>query len=321
VFKDFLVLILGLCVLVFAADQFLNGTARLAERFKVSKALVGALVVGFATSIPEFAASLTAVFQQETGGIELAVGNVVGSNVANLGLVLALPILIWSNVIPPSGTKEQAGYSFIGVLFFSAMVYLNFNSVLAGALLFLVLCLTSSLILRHFKRSEENLVQTSRKRSWPISREIIVMLVGLVLIVLSPRLIVSSAISIGNEFGWEGGFVGFSLVAIGTSLPELVTSLVGARRGEWGLIIGNLFGSNLFNSLGVGSAILFAHGGLGRSSEQPFMDGSVLVGMCFLCACAFWMMRKPVKISRWNASSLLFLYALLFWQMVRTLTG
>ena len=308
-------------MLVFAADQFLNGTARLAERFKVSKALVGVLVVGFATSIPEFAASLTAVFQQEIGGIELAVGNVVGSNVANLGLVLALPILIWSNVIPPSGVKEQAGYSFIGALFFSAVVYLNFNSVIAGALLFIILGLMSSLILRHFKRSEENAFQPSRKHSWPLSREIIVMLVGLVLIVLSPRWIVSSAISIGNEFGWEGGFVGFSLVAIGTSLPELVTSLVGARRGEWGLIIGNLFGSNLFNSLGVGSAILFAHGGLGRSSEQPFMDGSVLVGMCFLCACAFWMMRKPVKISRRNASSLLVLYALLFWQMVRTLTG
>ena len=98
-------------MLVFAADQFLNGTARLAERFKVSKALVGVLVVGFATSIPEFAASLTAVFQQEIGGIELAVGNVVGSNVANLGLVLALPILIWSNVIPPSGVNEPVSYT------------------------------------------------------------------------------------------------------------------------------------------------------------------------------------------------------------------
>ncbi len=112
--KDFLVLIIGLCVLVFAADQFLNGTSRLAERFNIPKALVGALLVGFGTSAPELAASLTAVFQQETGGVELAVGNVVGSNVANLGLVLALPILIWGNVIPPQGTKEQAGYSFLG---------------------------------------------------------------------------------------------------------------------------------------------------------------------------------------------------------------
>ena len=74
-FNDFLILILGLCVLVFAADQFLNGTSRLAERFKIPKALVGALLVGFGTSTPELAASLTAVFQQEVGGIELAVGN------------------------------------------------------------------------------------------------------------------------------------------------------------------------------------------------------------------------------------------------------
>ena len=108
------------------------------------------------------------------------------------------------------------------------------------------------------------------------------MLIGLTLTVLSPRWIVSSAVSIGSELGWEGGFIGFSLVAIGTSLPELVTSLVGARRGEWGLIIGNLFGSNLFNSLGVGSAILLAHSGLGRLSYQPFMDGSVLLGLSLI---------------------------------------
>ena len=108
-FKDFSILIIGLSVLVFAADQFLNGAARLAERFKVPKALVGALLVGFGTSAPELAASLTAVFQQEVGGVELAVGNIVGSNVANLGLVLAIPVLIWGNVIPPHGTREQAG--------------------------------------------------------------------------------------------------------------------------------------------------------------------------------------------------------------------
>jgi len=321
VFKDFLVLVLGLCVLVFAADQFLNGTSRLAERFKIPKALVGALLVGFGTSAPELAASLTAVFQQEVGGIELAVGNVVGSNVANLGLVLALPILIWGNVIPPHGTKEQAGYSFMGALLFTGVVFLKINSALGGFLLLLFFCLANYAIFLYFKRAGVVPPHSPRKYSWSISREIIVMTIGLALTVLSPRWIVSSAVSIGNEFGWEGGFIGFSLVAIGTSLPELVTSLVGARRGEWGLIIGNLFGSNLFNSLGVGSAILLSHSGLGRPSVQPFMDGSVLLGMCFLCLFAFWCMRKPVTISKWNALLLLLIYALLFWQMIRTLTG
>ncbi len=317
-------------MLVFAADQFLNGTSRLAERFKIPKALVGALLVGFGTSAPELAASLTAVFQQEVGGIELAVGNVVGSNVVNLGLVLALPILIWGNVIPPHGTKEQAGYSFFGALLFTGVVYLKINSALGGLILLLFFCLANYAILLHFKksgldppRSSKRLdpSDSSEKEGWPVSREIIVMTIGLALTVLSPRWIVSSAVSIGNEFGWEGGFIGFSLVAIGTSLPELVTSLVGARRGEWGLIIGNLFGSNLFNSLGVGGAILLSHSGLGRPSEQPFMDGSVLLGMCFLCLFAFWCMRKPVTISKWNALLLLLIYALLFWQMIRTLTG
>ena len=320
-YKDFIVLALGLCVLVFAADQFLNGTSRLAERFKIPKVLVGALLVGFGTSAPELAASITAVFQQETGGVELAVGNVVGSNVANLGLVLALPILIWGNVVPPRGTKEQAGYSLMGALLFSGVVYLKLNSAIGGVLLLLVFCLANYLIFIHFKKTGVTPLQSSRKHNWPVSREIIVMLVGLTLTILSPRWIVSSAVSIGNEFGWEGGFIGFSLVAIGTTLPELVTSLVGARRGEWGLIIGNLFGSNLFNSLGVGSAILLSHSGLGRLSEQPFMDGSVLLGMCLICLVAFWSMRKPVEIPKWNALLLLFLYALLFWQMVRTLTG
>ena len=83
-YKDFIVLALGLCVLVFAADQFLNGTSRLAERFKIPKVLVGALLVGFGTSAPELAASITAVFQQETGGVELAVGNVVGLSLIHI---------------------------------------------------------------------------------------------------------------------------------------------------------------------------------------------------------------------------------------------
>ena len=320
-FNDFLILILGLCVLVFAADQFLNGTSRLAERFKIPKALAGALIVGSATSAPEFAASLTAVFQQEIGGIELAVGNVVGSNVANLGLVLALPILIWGGVHPPHGTKEQARYSFIGVLVFSVVVYSNLNSAVGGILLFLFFCFLITLIIRDFKEFEEYPSHSFVKDSRSISHDIIVTIVGLVLTVLSPRWIVSSAVSIGNEFGWEGGFIGFSLVAIGTSLPELVTSLVGARRGEWGLIIGNLFGSNLFNSLGVGSAILLSHSGLGRPAEQLQMNLLVLIGMCLLCLVAFWSMRKPEEIPKRNALLLLFIYALLFWQMVRTLTG
>ncbi|MCH2620875.1 MAG: sodium:calcium antiporter [Actinomycetota bacterium] len=320
-FKDFSILIIGLSVLVFAADQFLNGAARLAERFKVPKALVGALLVGFGTSAPELAASLTAVFQQEVGGVELAVGNIVGSNVANLGLVLAIPVLIWGNVIPPHGTREQAGYSFIGSLFFAAVVYFNLNSALGGIGLFAIFLITNFLILRFFKKSGVFPQSPPRQHTWPLSRELIVMIIGLVLTVSSPRWIVSSAVSIGNEFGWEGGFIGFSLIAIGTSLPELVTSLVGARRGEWGLIIGNLFGSNLFNSLGVGSAIMLSHAGLDRPTEQPFMDGSVLVGMCFLCLFAYWMMRRPVAISKWNSFPLLSIYAILFLQMVRTLSG
>jgi len=321
VFKDFLILILGLCVLVFAADQFLSGTSRLAERFKIPKVLVGALIVGFATSAPEFAASLTAVFQEETGGVELAVGNVVGSNVANLGLVLALPILIWGGIRPPRGTKEQAGYSFIGVLVFSVVVYSNLNSAVGGVLLSSFFCLVITFIIRDFKGFEEHPSHSFVKDNRSVSRDIIVTIVGLLLTIFSPRWIVSSAMSIGSEFGWEGGFIGFSLVAIGTSLPELVTSLVGARRGEWGLIIGNLFGSNLFNSLGVGSTILFAHAGLGRPSEQLHMNLLVLIGMCLLSLVAFWCIRKPVEISKWNALLLLFIYALLFWQMVRTLTG
>lgn len=138
-------------------------------------------------------------------------------------------------------------------------------------------------------------------------------MVGLVGTVVFAYLVVSSATSIADDLGWTGGFVGFGLVAVGTSLPELVTALAAARRGESGLIIGNLLGSNLFNSLTVGSAVFLANG------PKPFSDAAglpveMLLGMVAVSWLVILFMRINRRIGRIEARVLILIYlAMLGW--------
>ena len=135
---------------------------------------------------------------------------------------------------------------------------------------------------------------------------------------------VESSIEIGEELGWTGGFVGFTLVAVGTSLPELVTAAAAARRRHWGLIIGNLLGSNLFNSLGVGAAIFLVYaakgpGDVDQPIDGPVIDGLVLVGMVAVSFVAALVMIKS-RWSRWVGVPLIALYGALLWRMAVTAT-
>jgi cation:H+ antiporter len=305
--QNLILLVVGLVGLTIAADRFVLGAAQVAARLQVSTVVTGALIIGFGTSAPELVVSTMAALTEGAEGTALAIGNIVGSNVANLTLVMALPVLVYVPIAieKDAGVKRQAAVSATGVTVFAAAVllfeptrWLGLGLALGGltviALVFVVWI-------------GDRYGGVAPPDSAEGSSPWILTVVGLVGTVAFAYLVVSSATSIADDLGWTGGFVGFGLVAVGTSLPELVTALAAARRGEPGLIIGNLLGSNLFNSLTVGSAVFLANG------PKPFSDAAglpveMLLGMVAVSWLVILFMRINRRIGRIEAVGLILAY-------------
>ena len=250
-----LLLTVGLAGLTIAADRFVLGAAQVAARLQVSTVVTGALIIGFGTSAPELVVSSLAVLTEGAEGTSLAIGNIVGSNVANLTLVLAIPTLVFGSVRIEEGVKRQAALSASGVTVFAALLLSVEPSLSWGGVLLLLTVVALRVVFRLGERfggvPPPDTTEGASPWVWTVA--------GLIGTVFFAALVVWSATSIAHDLGWTGGFVGFALVAVGTSLPELVTALAAARRRESGLILGNLLGSNLFNSLLVGGAVFLAN--------------------------------------------------------------
>ena len=305
--QNLILLVVGLVGLTIAADRFVLGAAQVAARLQVSTVVTGALIIGFGTSAPELVVSTMAALTEGAEGTALAIGNIVGSNVANLTLVMALPVLVYVPIAieKDAGVKRQAAVSATGVTVFAAAVllfeptrWLGLGLALGG-LTVIALVFVVWIGDRYGGVAPPDSVEGSSP--W------ILTVVGLVGTVAFAYLVVSSATSIADDLGWTGGFVGFGLVAVGTSLPELVTALAAARRRESGLIIGNLLGSNLFNSLTVGSAVFLANG------PKPFSDAAglpveMLLGMVAVSWLVILFMRINRRIGRIEAVGLILAY-------------
>jgi len=250
---ELVALIVGLAVLTVAADQFVAGAVGLAARMNVSTVVVGALVIGFGTSAPEMVVSTIAAF---SGEVDLGIGNVVGSNAANLTLVLGVTALIHPVVIG-RGLLRQGVLSCGAVVCFAVLVQGDVTRA-EGAVLAVLLVVALYMVVRmggHLAE-EEPFGQVGPVIAW------LPLVGGLVGTVGGAWVVVEAAKGVAEYMGWSGGFVGFTMVAVGTSLPELVTAGAAARRRETGLIIGNLMGSNLFNSLAVGASLFLAGPGV-----------------------------------------------------------
>ena len=305
--QNLILLVVGLVGLTIAADRFVLGAAQVAARLQVSTVVTGALIVGFGTSAPELVVSTMAALTEGAEGTALAMGNIVGSNVANLTLVLALPALIYGHIAIEEGVKRQAAVTVfaVSVHFFQPTIWLGVG---LGLLTLVALRIVVWLGDRFGGVPPPDTTEGYGPWIWTV--------VGLVGTVVFAYLVVSSATSIADDLGWTGGFVGFGLVAVGTSLPELVTALAAARRGESGLIIGNLLGSNLFNSLTVGSAVFLANG------NKPYDEASRLpVGSLLVMVAVSWLvivvMGTGRRIRRGEAVILLCVYgAVLAWLAV-----
>lgn len=277
-------MVVGLALLAFASDWFVVGAARVATAIRVPPVVVGAVVVGLGTSAPEL---LVTVLASARGEAPLAVGNVVGSNLANLTLVLGTAALTTPVLVDSRTLRREAPLSTAAVWLFAAALVIGLG-VVTGAVLLVVLAAMLSVIvrtaLRHRREDgdeelEAGVVDLEHDASTSPLLEVGRAVVGLAGTLLGAQLVVSSALTVSEQLGLSEGFVGLTVVAIGTSLPELVTAVQAARRGEDDLVVGNVLGSNLFNSLAAGGLI-------GIVGGEVAVEGRMLGGVALMAGVA-----------------------------------
>jgi cation:H+ antiporter len=287
--------VLGLAALTYAADQFVVGAARLATALRLSTVVIGAVVIGFGTSAPELVVSALASAQ---GSLDIAVGNIVGSNVANLTLVLGVAALATPIVVHSKVLKREAPISLLSVIAFAILVQGGL-SYLEGTILAVLLVVSLTLIILASRRDADDelgaeVAEFLDDRPASTGKESLRTLLGLLGTLAAAQLLVLSATAIAEELGLSQGFIGLTVVAVGTSLPELATAVQAARKDETDLIIGNLLGSNLFNSAAVGATAAFA--GAGQVADATITGrGVTLMVTVAVVATAFMITGRQVQ--------------------------
>jgi len=246
-------IIFGIIILVWSADKFVDGSAVVARYFGVAPLIVGMLIIGFGTSAPEIAVSVISALNGNSG---LALGNAYGSNIANIALILGVtalfyPIVVNSKILRKElpilvGVTILAGYQVLDgyVSFIDAVILMIVFSAVMGISVY------QGIKNKKDKLSKE-MEKEAKEKDMPIFHAFIWIIVGLILLIASSKLLVWGAVDIAKSFGVSDLIIGLTIVALGTSLPELASTISAVRKGEHELAIGNVIGSNLFNTLAV----------------------------------------------------------------------
>ncbi|MBW3557447.1 MAG: calcium/sodium antiporter [Actinobacteria bacterium] len=274
----------GFVVLVVASGRFVTGAAGLSLRLRVPAVVVGAVVVGFGTSTPEL---LTSVLAAAEGSHDIAVGSIVGSNLANLTLVLGLVALVAAPTITSRVLRREVPVT-IAAMFVLGLALISFTRWAAVALV-VAFTIAVALVLRASDVGGDALddevhreLDAEARRSWRLLT--LETTGGLLGTIVGAQLLVSGAQSFAHRLDIAEGLVGFTLVALGTSLPEAVTGVQAARRGDPDLAVGNVLGSNLFNSLAIaGVAGLISPGAVSAGLVvTAWLSVGVVVGVAML---------------------------------------
>ena len=303
--------IAGLVLLAFAADHLVLGASRLARRLRISPVVVGVVVIGLGTSAPEFLVSGLAAARGDAG---IAVGNIVGSNILNLTLLLGLAAIIAPIPVASRVIRREVPLAFAAVALFGLLAVVAGLGVLTGLVLAVAGVAALWLLVGWARagRAEAELAdeveefvgrpaEQERRRTWT---EALRAVLGLLGVLAGAQLLVGGASAVAESLGVSQLVIGFTLVALGTSLPELVTSVQAQRRGESDLVVGNLFGSNLFNSL-VGGAVIGLAGGVTAYA------GVVLVCTMILSAGLAWLLlMRGLRLTRLDGVVLTVAYAM-----------
>ncbi len=288
----------GITVLVFSANVLVESSSNLALHWGVSLAVIGAIVVGFGTSLPELAVSLASAVRND---IDLATGNVVGSMVANLSLVVGGAVLISQSSISTSGRSLYLPLSLLSTLAFIFFIRGGISR-WEGVVMILLLLLSLSLMYKKGADEETDLDPKLQRNEghvaakFSLTKELTKLIASLAGVVVASYGVTEGAIDLADRWGVKSGFIGISLIAVGTSLPELVASTVAAKKGKYGLIIGTILGSNVFNGFGIGGFIgLIAPGKSEDGSIVGTLDTTLTLAAVVLSAIFILSGRKIVR--------------------------
>ena len=289
--------VVGLVVLSLAADQFVRGAARLAVVLRMAPIVVGAVVVGFGTSAPEMLVSALAA---ANGRLDIGVGNIIGSNVANISLVLGAASFVAVVPVSFSVVRRDAAVSVAAVVIFALLLQGGLGRP-EGVVLLAALGAWLVLILRGARTGDseadmDDLSEIVGEDPPALGIETVRTAVSLALVAGSAYILVEGAERVAEALNLSGGFVGYTMVAVGTSAPELVTAVAAARQRQTDLLVGNLLGSNVFNSLAVGGVIgLVGSGPVGDVTLQT-LGSAMMVGICVVSWVAMAIGRRVSRI-------------------------
>ncbi len=298
-----IMLVIGLALLVKGADLFVGGGSGLALRHSISPALIGFTIIAFGTSLPELVVSTNAA---STGNTAIALGNVLGSNIANIALVLALCTFIRPDMIAASGASRPAlvrhtAMMLVATAVFALLAATGTLGALAGVVLLILFVVILAVLWR--ERREEGAVHI-KSHGWA---DALYIGLGLVAVIVGAQLVVNGAVTLAEAFGIPAFVIGLSVVAVGTSLPELVTSLVAVIRNEGSISVGNILGSNIFNLLMVlGISLLLAPVTIGSWAD-------VIVVVLFSVAILPLLFARPSVVRGWSALLLVGYAAYMAW--------
>lgn len=306
-----LMFIAGLVLLVVGADVLVRGASKFAMSFGISPLVVGLTIVAFGTSAPEMAVSVGAVLQNQT---DIAIGNVVGSNIFNVLFILGVSALITPLIVNAQIIRQEVPIM-IGASLLLLAISMDGNlSLFDGIVLFsLLIAYTIFLIVQSRRETaainEEYSNEITSHSSWDDSKlvQIILIAAGLFLLVLGSKWLVSSAVIFAKQLGVSDLVIGLTIVAAGTSMPEVATSIVAAVKGQRDIAVGNVIGSNTFNILGCLGLSSIASGsmGLGVSENVINFDLWIMIAVAIACLPIF---AAGQQISRFNGAVFLFYY-------------
>lgn len=294
---------IGLIVLVFGAELLVRGAAGLAARFGVPPLVIGLTVVAFGTSAPELAVSVGSSLD---GQAELALGNVIGSNIFNVLFILGACALVAPLAVAEPLIRRDVPMMIIVSLLVLAMAADGQFGRLEGLLLLGGLVGFTVWQFRAGRQSGEATVEApSGGRLW---RDPLLVAVGLTLLVFGARLLLEGAVTLAQQLGVSELVIGLTIVAAGTSLPEVATSLLASVRGQRDIAVGNVIGSSIFNLLGVlGAAVIVAPEALAVSRQVLLFDLPVMLAVAVACLPVFF---TGHRVSRWEGAVFLGFYLL-----------